>query len=121
VVLQEGKVQLTATNQPAVVMKPGDMATVKWQSPRIQLKKVQPQQYDAWKESYIMLDGKSLAEIITTLEDTFGVTIKLEERRLLDKKLTGKLQTKVAQDCIDNLAVILEASVQQTGNTYLFR
>ncbi|WP_375444762.1 FecR family protein [uncultured Fibrella sp.] len=120
VVLHEGKVQLTTANQPAVVMKPGDMATVAPQNREIKLKKVQPDVYEAWKESYIVLDGKSLPEIVTILEDNFGVTIKLTDKQLADKKLSGKLRTEVAEDCIENLAIILEADVQKKGDTYLF-
>ncbi|MEZ0607758.1 FecR family protein [Fibrella sp. WM1] len=120
VVLHEGKVQLTTAHQPAVVMKPGDMATVLPESRQIQLKKVEPESYEAWRDAYLVLDGKSLPEIISTLEDTFGVTITLNDERLASKKLSGKLRTKVADDCIENLAIILEADVKKTGDTYLF-
>lgn len=120
VVLHEGKVQLTTADQPTVVLKPGDMATVRPESGAVQLKKVQPAVYEAWKESYLVLDGKSLPDIITTLEDTFGVTIKLADNQLVDKKLSGKLRTTVAEDCIENLGIILEAEVKKTGDTYLF-
>lgn len=119
VVLNEGKVQLTATNQPAVMMQPGDMATVTPTSSQIQVKRVAPALYDAWKESYLILDGKSLPEIISSLQDTFGVTIKLDDAQLTQKKLTGKLQTRVIEDCIDNLALILDAEVKKDGTTYV--
>ena len=89
VVLHEGKVQLTADNQSAVVMMPGDMAIVTPKSPQIQVRRVQPDRYVAWKASYMLLDGKSLPEIIATLEDTFGVTIKLENARLTDAPPDG--------------------------------
>jgi ferric-dicitrate binding protein FerR (iron transport regulator) len=102
-------------------MKPGEMATVAPQSPQIQLKKVQPALYETWKKSYLVLDGKSLPEIINTLEDTFGVTIKIEDSQLVRKQLSGRLRTDVAGDCIDNLAVILEAEVDKSGDTYVFR
>ncbi len=120
VVLHEGKVQLQANNQSAVVMKPGDMAIVTPKSRHIELRKVQPDLYDAWKESYLVLDGKSLPEIVHDLEDTFGVTIKLDDAQLAQKKLTGKLRTEVAEDCIENLGLILGADVKKNGDTYLF-
>jgi transmembrane sensor len=120
IVLEEGKVQLSTDNQSMVVMKPGDMATVSPKSRQIQLKRVQPDLYDAWKASYIILDGKSLPEIMNSLEDTFGVTIKLEDSLLMNRKLTGKLRTDVADDCIGNLGIILDANVKKTGNTYQF-
>lgn len=121
VVLHEGKVQLSTENQSALVMKPGDMAIVTPKSRQIQLKRVQPDLYDAWKESYLILDGKSLPEIIHSLEDTFGVTIKLADTQLGDKALTGKLRTDVADDCIENLAIILDADVKKDGDTYVFK
>ena len=121
VVLREGKVQLSTDNQSTVVMKPGDMAIVTSRSRHIELKRVQSDQYDAWKESYLVLDGKSVPEIISSLEDSFGVTITVEEAELADKKLTGKLRTDVAEDCIDNLAIILGAEVKKSGDTYSFK
>lgn len=119
VVLHEGKVQLRAVNVPAVVMKPGDMATISKKSPTIQLKIVQPDQYDAWKESFLVLDGKSVSEIISEIEDTYGLSITLEDSTLFSKKLTGKLSLKVPEDCIDNLAIILDSDVvkNETGYT----
>lgn len=120
VVLHEGKVQLQADNQSAVVMKPGDMAIVSPKSRHIELKKVQPDLYDSWKEAFIVLDGRTVSEIIHSLEDTFGVTINLTNAQLADKKLTGKLRTDVADDCIENLAIILEADVSKKGDAYSF-
>ncbi|MGM9508986.1 FecR family protein [Larkinella sp. GY13] len=120
VVLHEGKVQLSTENQSSLVMKPGDMAIVSPKNQQIQLKRVQPELYDAWKKSYLILDGKSLPEIITSLEDTFGVTIRLADGKLAEKTLTGKLRTDVADDCIDNLAIILDANVKKTGDAYVF-
>ena len=120
VVLHEGKVQLSTGSQ-STVMKPGDMAIVTPKSRSIQLKRVQPDVYDTWKASYIILDNKSLPEIINVLEDTFGITIKLEDAGLANKKLTGRLRTVVAEDCLENLAIIVEADVTKAGDTYLFR
>ncbi len=121
IVLHEGKVQLTTNRQPAVVMHPGDMATVTPTEQRVRLQRVQPAQYEAWKESSLILDGKPLTEILNTLEDTFGVTIKLEDTELAKKSLTGKLRTEVADDCIENLALILDMRVEKDGTTYRFK
>ncbi len=81
---------------------------------------MQPNVYDTWKEAYILLDGKTVTDIVQNLEDTFGVTIQLADDNLADKTLTGKLRTSVASDCIENLAVILDADVRKEGDTYVF-
>ena len=121
VVLHEGKVRLRAVNVPVLVMKPGDMATISKKSPAIQLKIVQPTQYDAWKESFLVLDGKSVSEIISEVEDTYGLLITLEDSTLFSKKLTGKLSLKVREDCIDNLALILDSDVVKTETGYILK
>lgn len=121
VVLHEGNVQLRTDNQATVVMQPGDMAVVAANRQQVRLSRVEPDRYDAWKESYIVLDGRTLPDIIHTLEDMFGVTINVEDSTLLTKRLTGRLRTDVAEDCIDNLATILEADVEKIDGNYWYK
>lgn len=121
VVLHEGKVQLRTDNQATVVMQPGDMAVVAPDRQQVRLSRVEPDRHDAWKESYIVLDGRTLPDIIHMLEDTFGVTIKIQDSTLVSKNLTGKLHTDVAEDCIENLATILEADIEKVGDVYWYK
>jgi len=121
VVLHEGKVKLYAPNVATVVMKPGDMAEVGNKTKAIQLKIVQPEMYDAWKESLVVLNDKPVSEIVAILEDTYGITIQFEDPLLLKKKLTGKLSLKSTDDFVENLATILDAEIEKTEKGYLLR
>jgi ferric-dicitrate binding protein FerR (iron transport regulator) len=102
-------------------MKPGDMATVSEKSEPIQLKMVQPDQYDVWRESVVVLDDRTISEIVEMMEDTYGIVIQFENPRLLSKKLTGKLSLKSTDDFIENLSIILDVEVEKTEKGYVFK
>lgn len=121
VVLHEGKVKLQAPHTQAVVMKPGDMATVSDKDQYIQLKIVTPKNYDSWKESIVVLDDRPVSEIVQMLEDTYGIPIQFENPLLLNKKLTGRLSLKSSDEFVENLATILETEVEKTEKGYFFK
>lgn len=121
VILHEGKVKLHTSKAQPVLMKPGDMATISDKSQAIQLKIIQPEQYDVWRESVVVLDDKTISEVAEILEDTHGIVIQFDNPQLLNKKLTGKLSLKSTDDFIENLATILDVEVERTEKGYLFR
>ena len=121
VILHEGKVQLRATHSEPVIMKPGDMAIVAHQTQPIQLKVVQPKRYDYWRDSVILLNDKTVLEIVQMLEDNYGITIEFETSELLNKKLTGSLSLQSTDEFIENFATILDAEFKKTERGYLFK
>jgi transmembrane sensor len=121
VILHEGKVRLHAENVQDVIMKPGDMATVSHKNKTIQLISIKPEQYDVWRESVVVLDDKSVAQLLDILQDTYGIKIQFEDSTLLDKKLTGKLSIKSTDEFVENLATILDVETEKTENGYLFK
>ena len=121
VILHEGKVKLHTSNAQPVLMKPGDMATVSDKNQPIQLKMIQPEQYDVWRESVVVLDDRTMSEIVEMLEDTYGIVIQFENPLLLNKKLTGKLSLKPTDDFVENLATILDVEVEKTEKGYIFK
>ncbi|MCE6992485.1 FecR family protein [Dyadobacter sp. CY323] len=120
VVLAEGKVQLLSGNNPALVMKPGDMATIGKDS-QVRFKRVQPNHYDSWKESYIVMDDKPVSEIAEAIEDNYGIRLQFQDSSLLAKRLSGKLATKNPEQFLENLSTILERDLIKTGDGYIFR
>jgi transmembrane sensor len=121
VILHEGKVKLHTSNAQPILMKPGDMATVSEKSEPIQLKMVQPDQYDVWRESVVVLDDRTISEIVEMMEDTYGIAMQFENPRLLNKKLSGKLSLKSTDDFIENLSTILDVEVEKTEKGYVFK
>ncbi len=120
VVLSEGKVQLISKNNLTSVMKPGDMAIIRKDS-QVKLTRVQPDLYDSWKESYLVMVDKPVSEIVEIIEDSYGIHLDFQDSTLLKRKLSGKLQTKNTEDFLDNLSTILDKELIKTDNGYLFR
>ncbi|WP_159475002.1 FecR family protein [Dyadobacter sp. 3J3] len=121
VVLHEGKVKLHAPNLPAVIMKPGDMATVMDKKQPIELRIVRTELYDSWKESMMVLDDKPVSEIAEMLQDNYGIHISFADTSYLNKRLNGKLSLKSTDDFITNLATILDLEVEKRDETFLFK
>ena len=120
VVLAEGKVQLVSGQNPAWVMRPGDMATV-GKDNRIRSKRVQPGHYDSWKDSYLVMDDKPVSEIVEVMEDNYGIRLQFDDSSLLNKRLSGKLATKNPEQFLENLSTILERDLIKTDDGYIFR
>jgi len=120
VVLSEGKVRLVSENKTALIMKPGDMAVIRKDS-QVRFTRVQPDQYDSWKESYLVMVDKPVSEIVEIIEDSYGLHIDFQDTTLLKRKLSGKLQTKNAEDFLENLSTILDTELLKTDKGYLFR
>ncbi|GAB3162783.1 FecR family protein [Telluribacter humicola] len=120
VVLAEGNVQLISATHRNIVMRPGQMAIVKDDN-QVQLKTVQPQLYDSWKESILIMDDKPVSEIVEIMNDTYGLKLYFADSSLLNKKLSGKLLVKDQNHFLENFSIILNANLEKTQDGYLFR
>lgn len=119
VVLAAGKVRLVSGQSPALVMKPGEMATVR--DKKVQIRSVSPNHYDAWKQFFLVMDDKPVSEIVHVIQESYGIQLRFEDTSLLHKKLSGKLLVKDPDDFLENLSTILQTELIKTQDGYLFR
>lgn len=117
VLLTEGKVKLsTATEQTE--MKPGDLAVYNPQAKSLKVSEVSVNSL-AWTKGEIILDNLTLPEIVAYLKDTYGTTVIIKDKALLDKQLVGKMPISNVEAFIENLAVSLDADIRkQAKNEY---
>ncbi len=96
VVLDEGEVRISrlvaATEQPALVMKPGDIIKFSKNREIIRQQKVaHPNQYSAWTTNALIFNETPLSEIAQTLQDTYGLTVTFADDSLARLTFTGNM------------------------------
>ncbi len=119
VLLTEGKVQL----QPVILqtkrveMKPGDFVEVNEINDTLIRRRINPDNYTAWKQNKLVFEEAVLSEIALVLEDNYGYKVQFTDKELENLTFTGS----VTRDKIPLLFTILEKTFQiqitRNGNT----
>jgi len=108
VVLAEGKVNIDknefAVFQSKTGMRPNDMMCYNKTTKTIDLKQVITTDYTAWHLGYINSESVDLHKIISKLERYYDINIYIENPKIVDKKITGKLKLK--DDADETLRVL---------------
>ncbi|SRR5260221_6475999 len=100
IMLEEGSVILRSSNGKQLVMSPGefvDLREEQWEK-----KAVQRDSLMAWKEQKLVFDGTPLRELVTIINDHYGVHIKLADSSVGDQTISAILPN-------NNLEVLLQA------------
>ena len=104
IVLVEGSVEVTDTNENKAKLSPNDLLNITNGAVNGQ-KKVNVNEYISWMNGILFLNGKDLESITQKLSIYYGVSICCSSV-VADKKIYGKLELK------ENLADVLEC-IQQ--------
>jgi len=100
VLLQEGRVILRNKKGEQLPLTPGEFVSFKedlWQK-----KTVQPDSLMAWKEQRLVFDGTPLHELVTLVNDHYGVHLQLADSSIADSTISAILPN-------NNLEVLLQA------------
>jgi transmembrane sensor len=125
VALIKGKVRLSYTNpkheNQNLFMSPGDVVTFNDKG-KIDSKKVShPEKYIEWKNQKMLFDTTPMSEVVTLLEDNYGLKVEVEDARILEKTVTGSFRAKDADDFLLALSEILEIKVTRKENNVILR
>ncbi len=125
VVLTKGKVniQYRSKNQrpQLFTMKPGDLVSLTDKG-NMEIKKVlHPENYSAWKNNRFVFDKTNLKEIVTLLQNNYGIRAQIEDKELLDYSLSGSFQARNAEELLTALSEILPVSIQQKDKQVIFK
>ena len=121
VVLKSGQVQLRhqqAGRTEELLMQPGELVEYRPTTPAARLAKrpVNAGLYAAWTTGHLDFDNTPVAEIITLLQDTYGLRIVVRDPGLLRQKLTGSVPTHDVDTLLDAFGKSLDVRVQRDGN-----
>ena len=118
VVLNKGRLQLDSDNDQRikpVVIAPGDVATLSAQG-HFTLRHRQPVAlHTAWKDYQFTFENTPLAEIAYRITEQFGVTVKIPDATLANRKVGGTFKARTAVELLDVVAQLLDVRVVQTG------
>lgn len=115
VVLNSGKVNLNIGKKGAnetVAMLPGEMVSIDKNSSGYSKTKVNPEVYSSWKVGKLTLDRTSLQELLTMIEDTYGVRLHVVEKDLLDKRISGRIPADNIDTLIQDIAAIYKVELK---------
>jgi len=124
VVLSSGKVMLNLQNETKaehLQMLPGEMAEYIHNDQVLTKKEVDPQVYTSWRNNRLLFDDTSLGEIKSILESTYGLTVKVEDEKLLEKRLYGSAPSNDIQLLLKGLEHSLGNEISIKGNTVTIR
>jgi transmembrane sensor len=124
VVLHSGKVKLEVplpgqgdyTKNKAIVMKPGEMVEFSKEKKELSLETVNPELYTSWRKNMLVFNQASLLEIAHTLEDTYGLTVIVEDTALLGREFTASYPADDLDILFKALSKAFGVQISQEGN-----
>ncbi len=118
VVLNEGKVKLTANTQAGtgIEMLPGDYAAFSGEQQAFERKQVQAEDYLAWKQNRLIFKNASLEEIATLLEDNYNLKMRFNNPEAANLRYTGTTPADNLGELFTKLSLLFSIKVEREGN-----
>ncbi len=116
-VLEEGEIHLRIPHQESgqvdnVILEPGEMALFSSEDEGVTMEKVNPMIYTSWREDIWFFDDTPLDEIGRRIEDTFGLTVLIQDD-LTQRKLSGSIKGTSVDVLSKALSKILDVEIEQ--------
>jgi ferric-dicitrate binding protein FerR (iron transport regulator) len=115
--LNSGKIRLKTLDgsNGEVIMLPGELLERSVKGRHFQKKPVKVENISAWKEGKLLFDDTPLAEVIETMKDTYGWEIAKVDVEILNKELSGEVDTRDEEELIHILEKALQISIKREG------
>lgn len=88
VMLKSGKIRLSVGGK-RLLMTPGELAAFADDGTRLLRKNVNPAVYNTWTERKIVFENTSFGDVVSMLRQTYNLDVRVSDRQLLAKKLSG--------------------------------
>lgn len=120
VALLSGSVKVTK-NQEQILLKPGQSVATNNQK-ALQLNAPVPQQIVRdWQEQMVTLNRTNVKQIITLMEDSYGIKLKVENTHILRKEIDGILPLNDQEKALQILTNITNTNLQEKEGVYLLK
>ena len=102
-----------------VVLTPGFKAVAGKTDSPVKSKIVDPN-FRAWQTDRLEFENTRLEQVVASLEDYFGIHIKVQNRKLLDCRFTGTFEQPQLKDVLEVLAVSMQVRYNYAQQYYTF-
>lgn len=123
VVLKEGEVHFWVDEAGKTVkpikMKPGELVAYSASADTLEQKIVDPLPYSSWTHNELIFEEATLQEILTVLEDSYGYTLQVKDKSVLQKKFTGTVPADEIEILLQGIAQAHHLRVSQKGKTVI--
>jgi ferric-dicitrate binding protein FerR (iron transport regulator) len=122
VLLNDGKVQLNIgqDRRRQVTMSPGELVELDAATGGYLRKVVDPAQHSSWVHRYLLFKDTPVREVVTLLEDTYGLAVVMADPGLLQSKITGRVPINNLESLLFALSESLDCEVTRDGGRITF-
>lgn len=122
VVLNSGKVRLhLPTLEQEIIMQPGEMVELVPSRAKVAKTKVNPEKYSSWSSKLLVLDKTSLRELVTILEDTYGLQVTVADSGLLHHTFSGRVPKQDVQVLLLSLSKAFDLKITRNNNKIIIQ
>ncbi|MDX1636897.1 MAG: FecR domain-containing protein [Balneolaceae bacterium] len=132
VVVSEGKVRVSPEKPAAendstvdksltsVVVSEGQKASVKNNPDDLTVEKADLHRSLAWLQDRLIFDDEPLSQVISQLENHYGITVEVADSSLFNKYVTGSFQDESVENVAKVLAISMQAGYSLEDSTLQF-
>jgi|GEM_PF-408410 len=103
-----------------VTLRPGQLLRFRKGNRDLMPRSVKVSPYTTWWRNQIVFEKTPFNEIVERLEETYGVTVKVKEKKLLKRTLSGSIENQNLMVVTDALAGALRVQVVRKGQVIVF-
>jgi ferric-dicitrate binding protein FerR (iron transport regulator) len=82
--------------------------------------RIEDPNFRAWQTDRLEFNNTPLEQVVASLQEYFGVTIKVENKKLLGCRFTGSFEQPKLKDVLEVLAVSMQVRYNYTEKHYTF-
>ncbi len=126
VVIEQGQVEVSARKTDAeeyagkTKLFPGDLLYFHRGMKNLNPKSANILSYITWWKDYYVLDKTPFKEIVQRLEETYNIEVRVKDKQLLTRTLSGSVENRNLNILIKALAKAMRVSVQKDENVITF-
>lgn len=116
VVLNEGKIKLQLEDKAnkTILMEPGDLVSYSHKENKLAQTKTDPHIRSSWKEGVQQFNKSPLPEVMSKIEEIYGIRIEIDDPALFDRRLTIGIPVESLEIALATLENILGKRIAPT-------